>query len=127
MQCRGRTYDAACNKTSLDQEAASKMRARVYTSLLYRHWTQYQGKQRQHLLIQAADGSGKIRDLTPGDLNVPPFALQGPEDMCFRRIALRLRTWRMRIAISLRAQIGPVYGARSGRGGQAHYDESRRG
>ena len=79
----GADYDAACNKTSLDQEAASKMHARVYTSLLYRHWTQYQGKQRQHLLIQAADGSGKIRDLTPGDLNVPPFALQGPEGYVF--------------------------------------------
>ncbi len=79
----GADYDAACNKAAADQEAASKMHARVFTSLLYRHWTQYEGKRRQHLLIQAADGTGKIRDLTPGDLNVPPFSLGGPEGYVF--------------------------------------------
>ncbi len=79
----GVDYDPACNKTNLDQEAASKMRARVYTSLLYRHWTHYEGKRRQHLLIQMLDGSGKARDLTPGDLNVPPFSLGGPEAYAF--------------------------------------------
>jgi dipeptidyl aminopeptidase/acylaminoacyl peptidase len=79
----GADYDAACNKAAADQEAASKMHARVFTSLLYRHWTQYEGKRRQHLLIQSADGTGKIRDLTPGDLNVPPFSLGGPEGYVF--------------------------------------------
>ena len=79
----GVDYDAACNKAAADQQAASKMHARVFTSLLYRHWTQYEGKRRQHLLIQAADGTGKIRDLTPGDLNVPPFSLGGPEGYVF--------------------------------------------
>jgi dipeptidyl aminopeptidase/acylaminoacyl peptidase len=79
----GAEYDNACNKTQADQEAASKMHARVYTSLLYRHWTSYEGKRRQHLLIQASDGSGTVRDLTPGGLNVPPFALGGPEGYVF--------------------------------------------
>jgi len=79
----GAEYDPVCNKTKLDQDAASKMDARVYTSLLYRHWTQYQGKRRRHLLIQAFDGSGKIRDLTPGDLNTPPFSLEGAEQYVF--------------------------------------------
>ncbi|MGA8029323.1 MAG: S9 family peptidase [Bryobacteraceae bacterium] len=79
----GVEYDAACNKTNLDQEAAGKMKARVYTSLLYRHWTHYAGKRRQHLLVQMSDGSGKPRDLTPGDLNTPPFSLGGPEAYTF--------------------------------------------
>ncbi len=79
----GVEYDAACNKTKVDQDAASKMQARVYTSLLYRHWTEYQRTRRKHLLLQFADGSGKARDLTPGNLNVPPFSLGGPEAYVF--------------------------------------------
>lgn len=79
----GAVYDSVCNKTNLDQDAGSKMKARVYTSLLYRHWTQYQGKRRRHLLIQALDGSAKVRDLTPGNFNTPPFSLGGPEQYVF--------------------------------------------
>jgi dipeptidyl aminopeptidase/acylaminoacyl peptidase len=79
----GVEYDPVCNKGKLDQEAASKMDARVYTSLLYRHWTEYEGNRRRHILIQAVDGSGKIRDLTPGNLNTPPFSLGGPEQYVF--------------------------------------------
>ncbi|MBV9085663.1 MAG: S9 family peptidase [Acidobacteriaceae bacterium] len=79
----GVEYDAPCNKAKLDEEAASKMYARIYTSLLYRHWTKYEGTKRQHILIQPVDGSGKIRDLTPGNVNVPPFALGGPEAYAF--------------------------------------------
>ena len=79
----GVDYDAACNKTNLDQETASKMKARVYTQLLYRHWTAYQGSRRQHILIQSLEASGKVRDLTPGNLNVPPFSLAGPEGYAF--------------------------------------------
>ena len=76
-------YDAACNKAKLEAEAASKMKARVFESLLYRHWTQYRGTRRRHLLIQAADGSGTPVDLTPGDLNTPPFSLGGSEAYAF--------------------------------------------
>jgi dipeptidyl aminopeptidase/acylaminoacyl peptidase len=78
----GVDYDTACNKTNLDQDAASKMHARVYDSLLYRHWTTYQGRKRQHILIQTLD-TGKVRDLTPGNLNFPPFSLGGPEGYVF--------------------------------------------
>jgi dipeptidyl aminopeptidase/acylaminoacyl peptidase len=79
----GVDYDAACNKTNLDQDAASKMKARVYTSLLYRHWTTYEGKRRTHILIQTLDATSKVRDLTPGNLKVPPFSLEGPEGYAF--------------------------------------------
>lgn len=79
----GAPYDSTCNKSKLDAEAASKVKARVFDSLLYRHWTQYRGTRRQHLLIQPADASGQPRDLTPGDLNAPPFSLGGPEPYVF--------------------------------------------
>ncbi len=78
----GIDYDAACNKANLDKDAVSKMHARVYTSLLYRHWTQYQGSRRRHLLIQTLN-AGKVRDLTPGPTDTPPFSLGGPEPYVF--------------------------------------------
>jgi dipeptidyl aminopeptidase/acylaminoacyl peptidase len=78
----GIDYDSACNKANLDKEADSKMHARVYTALLYRHWTQYQGSRRRHLLIQTLN-AGKVRDLTPGPIDTPPFSLGGPEPYVF--------------------------------------------
>src|ERR1700722_2402573 len=71
--------DDACNKDKIDAEAKSKVKARIYTSLLYRHWTAYETKRRQHLLVVDADGS-HARDLTPGPHDVPPFSLGGPDD-----------------------------------------------
>ncbi|MBV8705769.1 MAG: S9 family peptidase [Acidobacteriaceae bacterium] len=79
----GGEYDASCNRTNLEAEKASKMKARVYTSLLYRHWTDYQGKRRQHLFIQALDSSEHVRDLTPGSGGAPPFSLGGLEPYVF--------------------------------------------
>jgi dipeptidyl aminopeptidase/acylaminoacyl peptidase len=71
--------DDACNKTRLDMEKTSKVQARSYTSLLYRHWTEWQSKRRSHLLVVDLSG-GPVRDLTPGDRDVPPFSLGGPDD-----------------------------------------------
>lgn len=71
--------DDACNKKKLDAEKESKVKARVYTSLLYRHWNEWQGTRRRHLLAIPAEG-GKVVDLTPGPRDVPPFSLGGPDD-----------------------------------------------
>ncbi len=79
----GAAFDAACNKTKQEAEAQSKMHARVYTTLLYRHWTDYEGPKRSHLFLQKTDDPGSVRDMTPGMLNVPPFALGGPEPYTF--------------------------------------------
>jgi dipeptidyl aminopeptidase/acylaminoacyl peptidase len=86
----GVDYDPVCNKTNLDQDAASKMKARVYSSLLYRHWTTYEGRRTQHILIQTLDVTNKVRDLTPGNLSVPPFSLGGPEGYAFSPDASRV-------------------------------------
>ncbi|MGH9720964.1 MAG: prolyl oligopeptidase family serine peptidase [Bryobacteraceae bacterium] len=69
----------ACNKKKLDEEKASKTKARIYTSLLYRHWNEWKGARRSHLLA-APIGGGAPRDLTPGPRDVPPFSLGGPDD-----------------------------------------------
>ena len=71
--------DDACNKSRIEAEEKSKVKARSYTTLLYRHWTTWQGKRRSHLM--AVDtGGGPVKDLTPGNRDVPPFSLGGPDD-----------------------------------------------
>ncbi|MEO8661376.1 MAG: S9 family peptidase [Bryobacteraceae bacterium] len=71
--------DDACNARKLEAEKASKVKARVYTNLLYRHWTAFQTARRKHLLVIPAEG-GPAKDLTPGPRDVPPFSLGGPDD-----------------------------------------------
>ena len=71
--------DDACNKKNLDAEAAAKVKARIYTELLYRHWTAWQSRRRSHLLVVPVAG-GAPKDLTPGKRDVPPFSLGGPDD-----------------------------------------------
>ncbi|MBV9768445.1 MAG: PD40 domain-containing protein, partial [Bryobacterales bacterium] len=71
--------DDACNRIRLDAEKNNKVKARSYTTLLYRHWTSWQTKRRSHLFVVDVDG-GAVKDLTPGDRDVPPFSLGGPDD-----------------------------------------------
>jgi dipeptidyl aminopeptidase/acylaminoacyl peptidase len=71
--------DNACNTQRLDAEKNSKVNARIYTTLLYRHWTQWQGARRSHLLVTPVSG-GEAKDITPGNRDVPPFSLGGPDD-----------------------------------------------
>ncbi len=71
--------DDACNKLRIETEKASKVRARIYESLLYRHWTQWQTRRRTHLFVVPVAG-GTPKDLTPGDRDVPPFSLGGSDD-----------------------------------------------
>jgi dipeptidyl aminopeptidase/acylaminoacyl peptidase len=70
--------DDACNKKNLDAEKSSKLHAHIYTELLYRHWTAWQGARRSHLLVVPLTG-GAPKDLTPGKNDVPPFSLGGPD------------------------------------------------
>jgi dipeptidyl aminopeptidase/acylaminoacyl peptidase len=72
--------DDVCNKRRLEEEKNSKVQARMYTSLLYRHWNEWKGKRRKHILVVPVEGAGDVRDLTPGTRDVPPFSLGGMDD-----------------------------------------------
>jgi dipeptidyl aminopeptidase/acylaminoacyl peptidase len=74
--------DDACNKAKAEAAKNNKVKARVYTSLLYRHWTEWQSATRKHLLI-APIGGGPAKDLTPGQFDAPTFSLGGPDDYAF--------------------------------------------
>jgi dipeptidyl aminopeptidase/acylaminoacyl peptidase len=55
-----------------DAKAAdSKVKAQIFTQLLYRHWDHYTGEKRSHLFLISVDGSG-MRDLNPGDVHDVP-------------------------------------------------------
>ena len=71
--------DDECNRKKLEEEKAAPSKARLISNLLYRHWTTWAGARRTHLLVMPVEG-GPARDLTPGDRDVPPFSLGGPED-----------------------------------------------
>jgi dipeptidyl aminopeptidase/acylaminoacyl peptidase len=66
---------ATGNQCNHDRDAAlagSRVKAQIFTHLLYRHWNHFTGDKRPHLFLVPV-GSGAMRDLTPNDLHdVPP-------------------------------------------------------
>ncbi|RXS93910.1 S9 family peptidase [Silvibacterium dinghuense] len=75
--------DDSCNQQKDEASAESKVKAQVFTHLLYRHWDHFTGDKRSHLFLVSADGSA-LRDLTPGDgHDVPPFSMGGPDQYAF--------------------------------------------
>ena len=73
----------ACDKKRDDAEAQSKVKARIFTTLLYRHWDHFTGDKLSHLFLASAD-DGSFRDLNPGDTHdIPPFSLGEPDGWNF--------------------------------------------
>jgi len=70
--------DDLCNKASEENQAASKVKARMFEKLLYRHWNAYSRSKASHLFVVPATG-GVAKDITPGAHDVPPFNLGGQE------------------------------------------------
>ncbi|HEX8077105.1 MAG TPA: prolyl oligopeptidase family serine peptidase, partial [Chthoniobacterales bacterium] len=71
--------DDAENKRRDEELSKSKVKAKIFTRLLYRHWSSYTEHKRSHLFVVSADGNDAPRDLTPGDHDVPPFNLGGQD------------------------------------------------
>jgi dipeptidyl aminopeptidase/acylaminoacyl peptidase len=81
--------DDACNKQREEEVKKSKVKAKIFSRLLYRHWNAFNDLKRSHLFVQGVEASVSPaaagtaaptpRDLTPGDHDVPPFNLGGQD------------------------------------------------
>jgi dipeptidyl aminopeptidase/acylaminoacyl peptidase len=71
-----------CNKRKDAEAAANPVKAEVWDHLLYRHWNNYVGPKRSHVLVVSSADGNAVRDLTPrqdiGDAEAPTFSLGGP-------------------------------------------------
>jgi dipeptidyl aminopeptidase/acylaminoacyl peptidase len=73
----------ACDKRRNDEKKQSKVKAQIFTHLLYRHWDAFTDDVRSHLFLASAE-DGTFRDLNPGDTHdVPPFSLGEPDGWDF--------------------------------------------
>jgi dipeptidyl aminopeptidase/acylaminoacyl peptidase len=97
--------DDVCNKQRDEELKKSKVKAKIFSRLFYRHWAAFTEFKRSHLFAISADAvaaglwpapspsgtsHGRLatgerlqknepRDLTPGDHDVPPFNLGGQD------------------------------------------------
>jgi dipeptidyl aminopeptidase/acylaminoacyl peptidase len=79
--------DDTCNKQRDEELKNSKVKAKIFTRLLYRHWNAFTEFKRSHLFVvsagvdafQQSSASRAPTDLTPGDHDVPPFNLGGQD------------------------------------------------
>ncbi len=65
----------AANKKKEEEREKSKVKARVITQLLYRHWDSWVDDKRQHLFVvpvQAGIATAEPKDVTPGDRDAVP-------------------------------------------------------
>jgi dipeptidyl aminopeptidase/acylaminoacyl peptidase len=73
----------ACDRKRDDAEKQSKVKAKIFTHLLYRHWNHFTDDKRSHLFLASVE-DGTFRDLNPGDdHDVPPFSLGEPDGWDF--------------------------------------------
>jgi len=87
--------ELACNAKKLEEQEKSKVKAQIFTHLLYRHWNAYKEGKRSHIFIdfifEIPPAGGSLgdhpasipRDLTPGDYDAPVFSLGGQDDYAF--------------------------------------------
>jgi dipeptidyl aminopeptidase/acylaminoacyl peptidase len=103
-ECDGEPVaEARCNAKRVKETEGSKVKAQIFTQLLYRHWNAYKESKRTHIFvvpvspILQVNGATTVvtppnelspegntpRDLTPGDYDAPVFSLGGQDDYAF--------------------------------------------
>ena len=94
-ECDGQSDEVACDAKKLDEANKSKVKAQIFTHLLYRHWNAYKEGKRTHIFVDSifeippagrsmGDHPASIpRDLTPGDYDAPVFSLGGQDNYAF--------------------------------------------
>jgi dipeptidyl aminopeptidase/acylaminoacyl peptidase len=72
-----------CNKAKDKQKEESKVKASIFTELMYRHWDEWRGDKRSHLFLLDVS-SKEVVDLTLNSKSdVPPIALGSDNDYSF--------------------------------------------
>lgn len=72
-----------CNEQKDKASEESKVKAEIFTELMYRHWNDWRGHKRSHLFLLNV-ASGNFVDLTEGNKeDVPPLALGSANDYNF--------------------------------------------
>src|SRR3984957_18875 len=93
-ECDGEpAAETSCNVKKLKESEQSKVKAQIFTHLLYRHWNAYKEGKRSHIFVAPVDAcvgkaapgcpAGAARDLTPSDYDAPVFSLGGQDDYAF--------------------------------------------
>ncbi|MGB7129208.1 MAG: S9 family peptidase, partial [Candidatus Sulfotelmatobacter sp.] len=96
-ECDGAAQaETDCNARKVKAVEQSKVKAQIFTHLLYRHWNAYREGKRSHIFVirvpkdSSAAGSEEEsimqdypRDLTHGDYESPVFSLGGQDDYAF--------------------------------------------
>ena len=72
-----------CNETKDKEAESSKVKAKIFEQLMYRHWNNWRGDKRSHLFLFDLK-ENKYTDLTEGFTeDVPPLALGSANDFNF--------------------------------------------
>src|SRR6478736_3575755 len=77
----------ACNKQRDDEQKKSKVKAKIFTRLFYRHWNAYTEFKRSHLFVVSADANRGADILSAGTAGVSPAASETPDKMSGRPTA----------------------------------------
>lgn len=69
-----------CNEQKDKAKDESKVKAEIFTELMFRHWNDWRGHKRSHLFLLNV-ATGEFKDLTEGNReDVPPMALGSAND-----------------------------------------------
>ncbi|MCA1577616.1 MAG: S9 family peptidase [Acidobacteria bacterium] len=71
-----------CNKKRGEQAESSKVKGRLVTRLLYKHWDEWRDVKRTHVFVVSSNG-GTARQITTGDWDSPPYAASTGVDYAF--------------------------------------------